>query len=304
MSSTRLRRLLAVAALAIPLAAAPAATAAARAEPQVVPQYRVYQLNLCNSGSAGCFDKKRDHEGHQRQSDEDLAAMTMDEAVYRVQQLATPPDVITINEICEQDLDGLKQRLGFDGVEYRGDSFFPVMSRKGGALPCADTRGSTRYGSAIITRDAMPEPYSEHRLWRPFVIQDERFDELRSMGCRKMDGFTACTAQLLNLADHTDPDDPARPTTEAQCKELVEESVSFADGQPLIIAGDLNLKWSADAAEDQKSLQRCLDVADNLTRKGDGDVQHVITTMDFLDVGAGDQPEWITDHPPLWAKLQ
>ena len=304
MSSSRLRRLFAAVALAIPLAAAPAA---AQAEAHAAPPQplTVYQMNLCNSGSAPCFQLKRDYYGADGSGlrDETIAARTMEQAVVQIQSLKTPPDIITLNEICEQDLNGLKQVLA-----YHGDSFFPVMSSDGDALPCEPTRGSTRYGSAILTKDPMPTPWSEHRLFHEFTEdnQDPGVTERRSMGCRKMTGFTACTGQLLNLDDHTDPDDPARPYTEAQCKELVGEAETFADGQPLIIAGDLNLRWTDDSPDDQQSLQNCLDESENgnLTRKSDGDVQHVITTMDFADVGVKESPEWFTDHPALWAKLQ
>lgn len=301
MSSRRLRGLLVAAALAIPLAAAPATATAAQAQRPAAPHtLRVIQMNLCNSGSAHCFTKKRDHYGNI--GDDRIAKKTMAWAVKRVHSLATPPDVITLNEICGKDLTGLKKKLGYKGVTYRGDSFFPVRSKHGGALKCKSSRGSTRYGSAIITKAALPKPYATHRDYLKYDSQWPYVAERRTMGCRKMSGFTVCTTQLLNIAKHGGPDS-RRQYTEAQCLQMIERAQKFAGRDPLIIAGDLNLKWSKKTPADQASLRRCLKASTRyVTRKSDGDVQHVITTMHVAKVAAKASPKWITDHPTLWVK--
>lgn len=330
----RLTGLLACAALAIGLIAVPTGGAATADEgSEQKSQVRVLQLNLCNSGMAHCFTEGKhdlldhDHDPDALYSehlaerypkalekhglDAALAEDTVTEAVQKIKGLKALPDVITLNEVCEQDvaggldLESLKSQIG-----YAGDSFFPVENKDGDAQQCAGSRGGGDYGSAILTKEALDTPYPTHRLSRVYDEENQYSgaDERRSMGCRKMPWATVCTTQLNNLAEPDKPEyDETLDATEAQCKQFMEEATDLADGQPVVLAGDLNLRWNH---EDQKQrLKTCIGTGNDAlesgsyTRKSDDDLQHVVTTGSFVaDVGTSDFR--LSDHPTLWAKLK
>lgn len=299
-----LKRLLPAVALVLPLAAPAAVDAASSAkEPAAVPTPRVLQMNLCNSGlAAHCWDDKPG-------SNETRAALTMKKAVEVIEKV--DPDIVTLNEVCEDDLEydgGLKEAIGFQGDSFFAEHKLDPETGKGGPYTCGGERnGGGDYGSAILTRDPLPEPYSEHRFEKLFYAQYDGASEQRVMGCRKMTGFTACTGQLNNMKGDEDYN-ARRNVTRGQCAELVGRAGDFAAGQPVIVAGDLNLHWSSEKPDEQRALRDCIDVDHDgnadYTRKSDGGVQQVITTGSFGEDGTHveDMGDW-TDHPALWADL-
>ncbi|MBB5083858.1 hypothetical protein [Nonomuraea endophytica] len=274
------RQLLPGLTLLLPLAVAPPAAAAPD------PHVRVLQMNLCNSGHAACWADKP------KAPNQDPAKETINQAVIKINDLATKPHAITLNEICSDDLNGLKERIGF-----QGDSFFQVYK---GDKPyeCGGGRnGGGIYGSAILTREPLRKPYSTYRFEKLFAAQYTGSDEQRVMGCRKMPWGTVCTAHTNQLKKGAEYIHRLKVTGE-QCVELMTEAVAFADGAPLIVAGDLNLEWNALA--EQEKLREC---AVGHTRRSDGGKQHVITTKTFVETGVSDMSDW-TDHPTFWAKLK
>ncbi|MFE0156171.1 endonuclease/exonuclease/phosphatase family protein [Nonomuraea sp. NPDC059007] len=259
---------------------------------------RVLQMNLCNSGLADhCWNKKPGEP-------EERAAKIMQVAATEIARIK--PTVVTINEICSGDLEGFKQKIGF-----KGDSFFTVLKGAAGSrtpLKCGQPGNPSKggdYGSAILTREPLSEPHSEFRLEKALDAQ-QNDSEVRVMGCRKMPWATVCTAQLHAVPsgeDHVDYLRSVRVTAE-QCLQFSREAMQFAGDGPLIIAGDLNLRW--DKPREQDALNLC---GLGFTRKGDGGRQHVISGKAFGQPQTDPWPDtsepdtvW-TDHPLFYVDL-
>ena len=85
---------------------------------------RVLQLNLCNSGLAGCFTGR---------------AVDRAAAVIRAEE----PDVVTLNEVCEGDVPVLERALADSG-------------RGGATLSAFRAAGDRRTGSAVRCRNGRP----------------------------------------------------------------------------------------------------------------------------------------------------
>ncbi|MFI6392535.1 endonuclease/exonuclease/phosphatase family protein [Nonomuraea sp. NPDC050540] len=259
---------------------------------------RVLQMNLCNSGLARhCWDKKPG-------APQNRAGATMQVAAAEIARIK--PTAVTINEICSGDLEGFKQKIGF-----KGDSFFTVLEGAPGSRtpkkcgqPGKPSKGGD-YGSAILTKEPLREPYSEFRLEKAFDTQrNDR--EVRVMGCRKMPWATVCTAQLHAVPSQESDEDYLRSVqvTADQCFQLSREARRFAGDGPLIIAGDLNLRWNK--PHEQNALNLC---GKGLIRKGDGNRQHVISGKTFGEPQTEPWPDtsepdtvW-TDHPLFYVDL-
>lgn len=230
----------------------------APAAPAATP-FKVLQLNLCNSGLAGCY----------------AGGQAIAEAVSVIRQVQ--PDVVSVNEVCLVDLVPLTEAVGA-GAEYQ---FAFAGNRSTGAnYQCTDSRGS--YGSGIIVKEGIG-----HSGWGRYAAQDTG-NEIRAWACAlsSVRSFVTCTTHLSTTAT----------VALAQCRELVPGiSQSFDPaGSPLsrhVVAGDLNLRYSSGSPT---NAQNC--VPSGWVRKGDGDVQHVITrNTTFVST----QKYWMyrTDHP-------
>ena len=87
---------------------------------------RVLQMNLCNSGLAGCYTG--------------LAVATAVDVIR-----AQAPDVVTLNEVCRADVAVLARASGAAASAFR-----PAMDRRTGeAVHCLD---GEPYGIAVLTR--------------------------------------------------------------------------------------------------------------------------------------------------------
>ena len=132
-------------------------TGAARTE-----DLRVLQMNLCNSGLAGCYTGRS-------------VATAAD--VIRAQA----PDVVTVNEVCQADV----------AVLARGgpSAFRAVLdSRTGGATRC---RNGDAYGIAILTR----RPVSRV-TGGTYATQNPNDPEQRAWLCVDTGDISACTTHL------------------------------------------------------------------------------------------------------------
>src|SRR5690349_12336257 len=109
-----------------PNAAGPPTTAAV-AVPAT--QVRVLQLNLCNSGIAACYTGR---------SIDEAAAVIGTEA----------PDLVTLNEVCEDDVSMLERVLADGGPGGGGASAFQAARDRdtGDAYRC---RNGQRFGNGI-----------------------------------------------------------------------------------------------------------------------------------------------------------
>ena len=128
----------------------------------------VLQMNLCDSGIAGCYTGRSVAEAA---------------AVIR----ATRPDAVTLNEVCASDVPALA--TGFEAAVFRaaGDR------RTGGAFRCRD---GEPYGIGVLVRDAARRYATSSGL---YPVQDLRDPEERVWLC--VDGpLRICTTHLASTS--------------------------------------------------------------------------------------------------------
>lgn len=226
---------------------------------------RVLQMNLCNSGFAGCYTGR---------------SVTAAAAVIRAQT----PDVVTLNEVCQNDMAVLEEALA-DGKGATASVFQPAMDRRtGAAFQCDNGRP---YGIGVVIRRASASArFTSARGIYP--AQDTRDPEERAWVCVDAVGVEACTTHLAN----TDAS-----VAEAQCRYLFGTVIPGvrARGGPthVVLGGDLNLQVGG-----SPDLRSCVPDADR--RADDGGVQNVVVTSEFgiashqaINMGG------TTDHPGL-----
>jgi endonuclease/exonuclease/phosphatase family metal-dependent hydrolase len=233
---------------------------------------RVLQLNLCNSGLAGCY-----------------TGLAMAEAAALIR--AEAPDVVTVNEVCQGDVDVLEETLaGMRGGGVVVGAFRVAPDRpSGSATRC---RNGQPFGIGVLAR--VPAPYRGHRIYGgTYPSQDAGDPEVRAWLCvHAIAGFYACTTHLANL-------NPA--VALAQCGYLLGTAMPAVRRQggyaPAVLGGDLNL--SDGGSPDVRSC-----VPSGYLRADDGGVQHVVATTEFTvrsssPIGLGGT----TDHPGLLVTL-
>jgi endonuclease/exonuclease/phosphatase family metal-dependent hydrolase len=227
-------------------------------------QLRVLQLNLCNSGIAGCYTGR---------------SVAQAATVIR----ATAPDVVTLNEVCENDVAELARALaqvhrgatvatGFQAAfnDYTGQ---PVGCRNG-----------QRFGNGLLVHVRRPH-VTPHQYGGIYPMQFAR-DEYRAWLClRPTEEFAACTTHL--------PDGDAT-TAVAQCAYLFGTVIpgmrTSADAPTTVIGADLNL-GPADAASCHPP---------GYVQADDHIVQYVLATTDLrIDGVQIIDMRGTTDHPGL-----
>jgi endonuclease/exonuclease/phosphatase family metal-dependent hydrolase len=239
------------------------------------PPVRLLQMNLCNSGIAGCFTGR---------------AVTEGAALIR----AEVPDVVTLNEVCRGDVAELERALdeATSGGTASGE-FQPARDRRTG-MPYA-CRDGTDFGNAVLSR-------TSSRLASSGVhpVQDPDDPEERSWLCldvpaelRENSGpvLTVCTTHPA----YTDPD-----VALAQCRHTVDSVAddlkARPEARPVVVAGDLNLAPGPDLAS-------CLPT-DAAVVADDGGTQHVVLrTPADVDTRTVDL-NGSTDHPALVATVR
>jgi endonuclease/exonuclease/phosphatase family protein len=256
---------------------------------------RVLQLNLCNSGLAGCFTGR-----------------AVDRAVAVIH--AEEPDVVTLNEVCEGDVPVLERALADSGPGGATLSAFRAAGdrRTGGAVRC---RNGQRYGIGIVARlradgrTGTPAPtlggifpmqdvdQPEQRAWLCVGgLFDTRPARPRALGVLKSPPnpgttFTACTT-------HLDSSNPA--VARAQCGYLLRWAVPVAHLRTaaVVLGGDLNLRFGGVA-----DGESCIP-ADS-TRVDDDGVQNVVATSAFaIAARRFVDMDGTTDHPGLLVDLR
>jgi len=225
-------------------------SAAATSLPARYP-FWVLQMNLCNSGFAGCYD----------------GGKSVPEAVAAIQNSA--PDVVTLNEICDGDLAQLGNALA---DVYSGSTVVWAFQaaqdrRSNAAYKC---KNGQNYGIGLIAH--VPGTYAGHRVFGGiYARQDTASAEERAWLCIHATGsFYACTTHLASTSGAVALD---------QCKDLMNNVIpAMRSGEggdaPTVIGGDLNMKYRG-----SPNAQSC--VPPGYFRKGDGDVQHIMATSDF-----------------------
>ncbi|MCO7192209.1 endonuclease/exonuclease/phosphatase family protein [Pseudonocardia sp. McavD-2-B] len=265
--SRRLRMAVVAGALPLLVACAPGSAAPASPGPPDTPEVTVVQMNLCDSGIAGCYT------GRAVEAAADLVRTEM-------------PDAVTLNEVCRAGVERIERALaGAAPGSSTSSSFQPARERDTGApYRCAN---GDEYGIGVVSR--APSSVASAGI---HPAQDPRDPEERAWLC--LDTTTAggplgvCTSHLA----YTD-----RAVTRAQCGYLFDTVVaglrSRADAGPVVVGADLNL-----GAADDPDLRSCLPPGS--APAADDGVQHVVVIpaaaaarTRVIDLGG------TTDHPAL-----
>src|SRR5690606_24364850 len=233
------------------------------------PALRVLQMNLCNSGEAGCYTGM---------------SVTRAASVLR----AHAPDLVTLNEVCEGDVEILGQTLA--GVHPDGTvvwAFQPARDRRtGGPYLC---QNGQPYGVGLVAR--LPVPLSGHATdGGIYPVQDPDDPEERAWLCLSAAGtFLVCTTHLAYTS---------AAVALGQCRYLLDTAVprqhARSGYQPTLLSGDFNLGTP--------DLESCL--PPDYLRAADSRAQQIIVTPDLaprsnrmIDL------EGTTDHPGLLVSL-
>lgn len=236
------------------------------------------QLNLCNSGIAGCWTGM---------------AVGAAEAVIR----AESPDAVTLNEVCRDDVDTLADALA--GTSPRGVSlsrFEPARDgRTGQPYRC---RNGEDYGVAVLAawsqRSSGPTAAEPALAAGVYPAQDGADPEQRVWLCLDMDApspLTVCTTHLAYTR---------RDVTADQCRYLFDTVVAGlrarAGTRPLVVAGDLNLRAG------DPEMRVCVPAGSVLV--DDGGPQHVVAAAGLaVDDHRLIDLQGTTDHPGLLVTL-
>jgi endonuclease/exonuclease/phosphatase family metal-dependent hydrolase len=231
---------------------------------------RVLQMNLCDSGIASCYTGR---------------SVTEAAAVIR----AAAPDVVTLNEICGDDVAVLGRSLAAVHPGRARWAFQAALDRRtGGPFRC---RNGQPYGVGLLLHLAAPDQgYSTHRGIYP--RQDSGDPEERAWLCVGGVEFYACTTHLASTS----------PTVAlAQCAYLFGTAIpsmrTTGGYRPTVLGGDLNL---ADGGS--PDLRSCLPPA--YPHADDGGVQQVVATTDVTIGSTGlIDMDGTTDHPALLVAL-
>jgi hypothetical protein len=210
----------------------------------------VLQLNLCNSGVAGCYEGGR----------------SIPEGATAIRNAA--PDVVTLNEICSGDIAPLQAALA---AAYPGGTIVSGFKAAGDRRTNAPykCKNGQDYGIGIIAH--IPGTYAGHQVHSGlYASQDTGSAEQRAWLCIAATGtYYACTTHLTSTSGSIAMN---------QCKDLMNNilpSIRSAGGAaPAVVGGDLNLKFKG-----SPNAQDC--VPGGTYRKGDGDVQHIMATTDL-----------------------
>ena len=228
------------------------------------------QLNLCNSGLAGCYKGGR--------------------SIPEAQGIITSrfPDVVTVNEVCLPDVrDQLAPAMA---RAWAGDwvfwAFMPAWNVQNNApYQCSNGRGE--YGNGILGHVRAEDWAGFDAVGGIYTWQDAGTNEWRSWVCAYAIGsYYGCGTHLA-----------AGNSTAAflQCEELLSGIVPqlWSSGgayRPTVVGGDFNLKYRG-----SPDIQDC--VPPGWYRKGDGDVQHWFITNDLAFDFSEEIGMSYTDHP-------
>jgi len=234
---------------------------------------RVLQLNLCSSGIAGCYTGR---------STDQAAAVVRAEA----------PDLVTLNEVCQDDVADLERALA-DAVPDATvvSAFQPARNgRNGEPYRC---RNGRQYGIGLVSRwPSLPGAAASGGI---YPAQDRDDPEERAWLC--LDAAAAppvavCTTHLAYTK---------REVAAAQCRYLFETVIAEIRARvgtaPVVLGADLNL-----GSGDSPDLKACLPPHSALV--DDGGPQHVIATPEYaVDNYKTIDLRGTTDHPGLLVAL-
>ena len=230
---------------------------------------RVLQMNLCNSGRAGCYSGGR--------------AVSMAVALIRDHR----PEMVSLNEVCRDDLRVLKQAMSATFPAAAIASAFTSAKDRPTHAPVRCQNGQ-EFGDGVLVVDSSPA-LGSRSYSGVYPVQDPDDPEERVWVCIHLaTRFSACTTHTTN-ADTT--------IALNQCRHLLNSVVPRIRGRnggdPIILGADLNL-----AAHGSPSPQSCL--PNGYQRTDDDARQNVVVSP-----GAGLRSHSVidmhgtTDHPGL-----
>lgn len=230
------------------------------------PAVRLLQLNLCSSGIAACYTGR---------STAEAAAVLRAEA----------PDLVTLNEVCGDDVEVLERALAeaLPGAAVTS-AFQPARdATTGEPYRC---RNGEQYGNGLLSRWAATAESGIH------PAQDPADPEQRSWLCLDVasPALSACTTHLAYTR---------RDVAVAQCRYLFDEVVApRRERAPVVVGGDLNL-GPADAPD----LRSCFPAGSTAVDDGGGP-QVVVAAPGLAVAGSGTiDLRGATDHPGLLVTL-
>ncbi len=238
---------------------------------------RVLQMNLCSSGIAACYTGR---------------STARAAAVIRAER----PDLVTLNEVCEDDVSALERAMAEVAPGGRAVSAFQAArnGRTGEPYRC---RNGRQYGIGLVSHwPTVPGSATDAGI---YPAQDRDDPEERAWLCLDVaapgsaDGAVSfCTTHLAYTK---------REVTNAQCRYLLDTVIGAKRARdaaaPVVLGADLNL-----GSGDSPDLRACLP-ADS-ARVDDGGQQHIMGTPEFVVAGSTriDLAD-TTDHPGLLATL-
>jgi hypothetical protein len=236
------------------------------------PSLRILQLNLCDSGIAGCYTGRSVREASE---------------LIRAQR----PEIVTLNEVCRDDVSVLGRALSdTDHSEVVTSTFEAAVDRRtAGPFRC---RNGQPYGIGIVARvRASYSRSGSHGAVYP--IQDTSDPEQRVWLCvHAATDFYACTTHLASTS---------ATVALAQCRYLLDTVIpavrTRGGPDPIVLGGDFNLRSGG-----SPDAQSCLPAG--YRRADDGAVQHIVATND-LTVRSSSviSMHGTTDHPALLVDL-
>lgn len=230
---------------------------------------RLLQMNLCNSGLAGCYEGGR----------------SIDEAFGKI--TSQRPDIVTLNEVCSADVDRLWEAMqsvwpGQVGNESVGKTLLFAPALNGNTNQNYKCANGDEFGNGIIWHSTDATVVGTLGIYS----NQDTGAEKRSFGCVNImpSGPYACVTHLSAASE---------PVALAQCKELMSHIVATANqaGVSAYVGGDFNLEYDTSDAE---NVQKC--VPTGYYRKGDGDVQHFIAGNSLAFVSRATIGMSYTDH--------
>ncbi|MEV4656739.1 endonuclease/exonuclease/phosphatase family protein [Micromonospora sp. NPDC049301] len=264
-----------VAAATVPAASSVADSSVAgtlAARPAVVTVLRVLQMNLCNSGRAGCYTGR---------------SVTEAATVISTQT----PDLVTLNEICRDDVTTLERV--FSRV-HSGDTIVSAFKAAGDrpSRSVTQCRDGQPYGIGLLAH--LEVPYTAYTVRSGIYPQQDVADpEERAWLCVDLLGeLHACTTHLAATGV---------TVALAQCRHLLDTVVPAirrsAGYAPTVLLGDLNLRRGG-----SPDVRSC--APPGYLRVDDGALQHVMATTDVtICCSRSIDMHGATDHPAVLATL-
>lgn len=261
-----------VSAIAAVACAGPSSDTALRSGRDGSMTFRVLQMNLCDSGIAGCYTGRSVAEAA---------------AVIRAQR----PDIVTLNEVCRDDVSALELTMAHAEHGSVVTRAFQAAreQRTGDPFVC---RNGQQYGIGLLA-GVRPPSRGFTTFGGRYPAQDPADTEKRVWLCvHAIARFYACTTHLSS----TSP-----VIAISQCRYLMNTAIPTVGTQdwpdPLILGADLNLSDGQ-----SPNAQSCM--PPGFERADDGGRQDIVVSASIrVRSSTSINMHGTTDHPALLADL-